>query len=205
VTLFFFLRHFSKNVMIIIKNEYYNYKEVNMKKKVNHKVFFPIGISGAGKSTLYFSKYSFCILIEPDQIRKEYLGDVNDQTRNGCVFDLTHHKLLEIMSYGVDDIYLSETHLWLEGLKDEIQMVLSYGYEPVFILFDNASRNPSLCRERVRNAISRGDDRCNTVDVTIRVNDEEKSLIDSMSERYIQMVDSDDFKNFVYGYKVIRI
>ena len=164
-------------------------------------VYFPIGISGSGKDYTYENLFPWCVKICPDDIRRVF-GDVTDQSRNAEVFDLTHFMLKREMSYGQRDIYLSETHLWLPGIQEELEMVLSYGYEPVFVLLDTASRDWELCRDRVKWALQNGEDRSATADVIL---DDGTPLIKNMSDRYKTLVESEDFKQLTKGYRVKKL
>jgi len=167
-----------------------------------HYVIFPVGISGAGKDYTYANKFSSCVKISPDEIRRTLCGNVTDQSRNACVFDLAHYMLKREMSYGQNDIYLSETHLWLPGIQDELEMVLDYGYEPVFVLLDSASRDWEMCRDRVKTALQNGEDRSATADVIL---DDGTPLLKSMSDRYVSLVESEDFKQLTKDYRVKKL
>ena len=169
---------------------------------IKKKVIFPIGISGAGKDYTYANKFSSCVKISPDDIRRDLCGNVTDQSKNATVFDLAHHFLKREMSYGQNDIYISETHLWLPGIQDELEMVLDYGYEPVFVLLDSASRDWEMCRDRVKTALQNGEDRSATADVVL---DDGTPLLKSMSDRYVSMVESEEFAALIHGYKVIKL
>jgi len=165
-------------------------------------VVFPVGISGAGKNYLHETRFVNSVMIEPDAIRRICTGSVSDQTRNAEVFDLCHHFLRREMSFGERGIYLSETHLWLQGIRDELEMVLAYGYEPIFVILETASRDSELCRERVREAIRSGEDRSATAEIIGRTG---KPLIEEMSEGFIEMIESEEFKDLIRPYHVIRL
>ena len=167
-----------------------------------HYVIFPVGISGAGKDYTWAEMFPESVKISPDDIRRTLCGNVTDQSRNACVFDLAHHFLKREMSYGQNDIFLSETHLWLPGIQDELEIVKEYGYEPVFVLLDTASRDWEMCRNRVKAALQNGEDRSATADVIL---DDGTPLLKSMSDRYVSLVESEEFTALTKGYKVIKL
>ena len=165
------------------------------------RVIFPIGISGAGKDRFYRMFFKEAVLLSPDNIRKELTGDISDQTRNKEVFEILHDRMRSELDRCVNDIYLSETHLWLPGLKQEVEMALPYGKEILFYLFED-SRNWKLCQSRVRGALASGEDRSATADV---IGKSGKPLLEEMSERYVELVESEDFKKLTNGHFVHKI
>lgn len=66
------------------------------------KLYMLIGLPASGKSTYALKLLELCkklneeaIIISSDEIRKEILGDVNDQTQNSLVFEEVEKRVLE--------------------------------------------------------------------------------------------------------------
>jgi predicted kinase len=132
-------------------------------------LFVPIGISGSGKST-YFQQ-SFVkdfpwvekiifdngfeledIIVCPDNIRREVLGNVNDQRQGSRIFELARERLTDILSIvgiGIfDSINVSKyRNQFLNKFPtcDKIALVFKPDVE--------------LSYERIRNQILKGEDR----------------------------------------------
>jgi predicted kinase len=65
-----------------------------------------VGLPGSGKSTKcrqYIERG--CIIHSSDAIREEILSDVNDQTKNGLVFDTLHKRVIANLKNGKDVVY----------------------------------------------------------------------------------------------------
>ena len=162
-------------------------------------MYIPVGISGCGKSSLIqkWDVLKNVVNIEPDQIRKEYCGSVSDQSKNAAVFELFNHFEQREMSYGARDVYSNQMHLWFQGMKEECELATQYGYEPVFIIFEDSS-DWKVCESRVEKALQKGEDRSVTAGIIGRSG---KPLIQEMSERFCELVESNEFIELTQNYK----
>lgn len=160
-------------------------------------VYLPIGISGAGKSTLWRTKYPDSELLEADLIRKEVGGDVScldNEPEVWRIFEERYHKLLN----SGKDIYLSEMHLSLKGIKSELRTILEVNpdYE-VKILLLTVSNHPEICEKRVANDLANGVERSTTAGIKAKNG---ASLIEDMSRRWKILVNSQEFKDTIDHY-----
>lgn len=67
-----------------------------------------VGVSGSGKSTLakmLKEGNDNMVIVSSDAVRAELLGDENDQSRNGEVFNEVHKRIISSLKEGKDVIY----------------------------------------------------------------------------------------------------
>lgn len=160
-------------------------------------VYLPIGISGSGKSTLWRTKYPDSELLEADLIRKEVGGDVScldNEPEVWRIFEERYHKLLN----SGKDIYLSEMHLSLKGIKSELRTILEVNpdYE-VKILLLTVSNHPEICEKRVADDLANGVERSTTAGIKAKNG---APLIEDMSRRWKILVNSQEFKDTIDHY-----
>ena len=63
-----------------------------------------VGVSGSGKSTLakmLKEGNDNIVIVSSDAVRAELLGDENDQSRNGEVFNEVHKRIISFMDFYV--------------------------------------------------------------------------------------------------------
>jgi len=146
------------------------------------KLIASCGISGSGKST-FGNKLENTTVICPDDIRKELTGDISDQSRNVEVWRIAYDRLRKSLENG-KDVYFSATTLTSKNLKALLNVVEYLKPEITIYAFED-SRDWKLCEKRVKEDLKNGVERSNT-DIKI----DNKPLIQSMSEKYINMVDN---------------
>ena len=146
------------------------------------KLIVSIGISGSGKTT-FGNKLENITVICPDDIRKELTGDISDQSRNVEVWRIAYDRLRKSLESG-EDVYFSATTLTSKNLKALLDVVEYLKPEITIYAFED-SRDWKLCEKRVKEDLKNGVERSNT-DIKI----DNKPLIQSMSEKYINMVDN---------------
>jgi predicted kinase len=146
------------------------------------KLVVSVGISGAGKTT-FGNKLENTTIICPDDIRKELTGDISDQSRNVEVWRIAYDRLRKSLENG-EDVYFSATTLTSKSLKTLLDTVEYLKPEIIIYAFED-SRDWKLCEKRVKEDLKNGVERSNT-DIKIG----NKPLIQSMSEKYINMVDN---------------
>jgi predicted kinase len=146
------------------------------------KLAASVGISGSGKST-FGNKLENITVICPDDIRKELTGDISDQSRNVEVWRLAYDRLCKSLE-NREDVYFSATTLTSKNLKALLNVVEYLKPEITIYAFED-SRDWKLCEKRVKEDLKNGVERSNT-DIKI----DNKPLIQSMSEKYINMVDN---------------
>lgn len=146
------------------------------------KLAVSVGISGSGKTT-FGNKLENITVICPDDIRKELTGDISDQSKNVEVWRIAYDRLRKSLENG-EDIYFSATTLTSKNLKTLLDVVEYLKPEITIYAFED-SRDWKLCEKRVKEDLKNGVERSNT-DIKIG----NKSLIQLMSEKYINMVDN---------------
>jgi predicted kinase len=146
------------------------------------KLAASVGISGSGKTT-FGNKLENITVICPDDIRKELTGDISDQSRNVEVWRIAYDRLRKSLENG-EDVYFSATTLTSKNLKALLDVVEYLKPEITIYAFED-SRDWKLCEKRVKEDLKNGVERSNT-DIKI----DNKPLIQSMSEKYINMVDN---------------
>lgn len=146
------------------------------------KLIVSIGISGSGKTT-FGNKLENTTVICPDDIRKELTGDISDQSKNVEVWRIAYDRLRKSLENG-EDVYFSATTLTSKNLKALLNVAEYLKPEITIYAFED-SRDWKLCEKRVKEDLKNGVERSNT-DIKIG----NKPLIQSMSEKYINMVDN---------------
>ena len=146
-------------------------------------VYMPVGVSGSGKSTLWRTKYPDSELLEADLIRKEVGGDISCLDNEPLVWRI------------FEDIYLSEMHLSLKGIKSELRTILEVNPDyDVKILLLTVSNHPEICEERVVNDLKNGVERSTTAGIKAKNG---SPLIEDMSRRWKILVNSQEFKDTI--------
>ena len=146
------------------------------------KLAISVGVSGSGKTT-FGNKLENTTIICPDDIRKELTGDISDQSKNVEVWRIAYDRLRKSLENG-EDVYFSATTLTSKNLKALLDVVEYLKPEITIYAFED-SRDWKLCEKRVKEDLKNGVERSNT-DIKIG----NKPLIQSMSEKYINMVDN---------------
>ena len=145
-----------------------------------------IGISGAGKSTFFspFAENGYKIIC-PDEIRKKICKSVNDQKVFAIAF-----KELETAFRNRMNVVFDATNLSISSLNKILHIFNAIKGEKVLhIYLFEISRKPEICKERCRVDIESKIDRADTASV--------EGLHEKMSEKYVKLVDSDEFQNLV--------
>jgi len=114
------------------------------------KFIIPVGISGSGKSTwintLEGQGYA---VVSPDDIRREVLGTVNDQSRGGEIFQIAYQRVADALNIGKNVIF-DATNV---GSSDRREM-LKYLKNNVNVDFDAYAKifdaNPEVSKERIK-------------------------------------------------------
>ena len=147
-----------------------------------------IGISGAGKST-FFSSFDNYKIICPDEIRKKFCKNVNDQSRNAEVFAIAFHELENGLRNRLNIVF-DATNLSCASLNKILHIFNNVKGEKVLHLYlFEISRKPEICKERCRIDIESKVDRADTASVD--------GLHEKMSEKYIKLIDSDEFRKLI--------
>lgn len=161
-------------------------------------LFITIGCSGAGKST-WIKRHAiptaFSIIISPDKERRK-LSSVNDQTVSGRAFENCYDRLFHL-PITTKDVYFDATSLKTEYISSIVGAVnpqLKKNLKVILVLFED-SRNPDLCISRIHEDVKNKVDRSNTPDDVVR----------TMSKRYIELVDSENFDDFCKEHEFEKI
>lgn len=148
-----------------------------------------IGISGAGKSTFFSSFADNYKIICPDEIRKKVCKSVNDQSQNAKVFAIAFNEL-EVAFRNRLNVVFDATNLSCASLNKIIHIFNNVkGSKVLHLYLFEISRKPEICKERCRADIESKIDRADTASV--------EGLHEKMSEKYVKLVDSDDFKKLI--------
>lgn len=94
------------------------------------------GIPGSGKSTWAVknqSKYNFKIF-SSDEYRKNLLGNINDQSKNGLVFERLYSDIVEYLKEG-KNCCLDATNMTIKNRKFALDKLTNIECEKVCILF----------------------------------------------------------------------
>lgn len=131
------------------------------------KLIILVGISGSGKSTWLKSiDLTGCVIISPDDIRRELTGSISNQTMNGQVFAIAFSRIVENLEKGNSVIFdatnvTSKSRKTLMNYITEFSDVMPTAYAKIF------DANPEISKERVRKDIENGVDRSNVPDYAI--------------------------------------
>jgi predicted kinase len=106
-----------------------------------------IGISGSGKSRLANELTEFEV-VSSDEIRKEMLGDVNNQDRGGEIFNELEKRIRQKLAHGKQVIWDSTNLNWSRTKKGAYSYALA---SRVFFVFFMDSLDFDLCKKRVHN------------------------------------------------------
>jgi predicted kinase len=82
------------------------YKVDKERKKIMHLLRVMVGLSGSGKTT-YAKECADenTIVISSDDLREELLSDVNDQSKNGLIFETMFNRTVENLNSGKNVVY----------------------------------------------------------------------------------------------------
>jgi predicted kinase len=134
-----------------------------------------IGISGSGKNYLLVSlKDNLNIVnIEPDDIRRKKLGNVNNQENGGMIFSIAKNMINKALKEN-KDVFFNGTNLdW----KRTINFILDLNKSPeisVLFVYLKDSLNLDICKKRVLEDINNNIDRSNVPE----------DIIEKQYERY---------------------
>lgn len=145
-------------------------------------VILPIGTSGSGKSTFIKSlPQENLIIIEPDAMRVEFTGDINDKSEDKEIYVEAANRAIQAIKQGKQVVF-DTTNLtkdkrlpFIEAIKKEIPNVN--------IQYKLMELNPELAKQRIKAQLERGENRAVVSDATI----------DRHAESYKQM--REDIKN----------
>ena len=125
------------------------------------KFIIPVGISGSGKSTwintLEGQGYA---VVSPDDIRREVLGTVNDQSRGSEIFQIAYQRVVDALNaknsviFDATNVSSSDRREMLKYLKNNVNV----DFDAYAKIFDG---NPEVSKERIKKDIEAGIDRSN--------------------------------------------
>lgn len=106
---------------------------------MKQKIWLSIGSPASGKST-FFSKLKehsdSLVRLCPDEIRKELLGNENDQSKGWLVWGTYYERLEELLKTGTSDLYLDATFVDRKLRKDTLKLCKNYDVEVSGIVFE---------------------------------------------------------------------
>lgn len=125
-----------------------------------------MGISGSGKSLLAkkLSSYFDIVIVEPDNIRRELFGNVNEQKDGHLVFEKAAIQIRKAI-HNDELVYFDATNTKLKDLKSF--MYNNVDVERSLIIIMKDSFNKELCKSRVKKDIESGKDRSKVPDEVI--------------------------------------
>lgn len=124
-----------------------------------NKLYMLIGLPASGKSTIAkeLSKSEGAIIVSSDEIRQELLGDINDQTQNGKVFEEVEKRIKEGLLngnviYDATNINYKKRRAFLQKLNkmevEKIAVLVATPYEEC--LARNANRDRRVPEEVIK-------------------------------------------------------
>jgi predicted kinase len=130
----------------------------------------PIGISGSGKSYIgeKLKQDYNCVIVCPDDIRKEITGDINNQTKNKEVFDIVRMRTIELLSEG-KNVFFSATNVGFNNLFNFLNHIKSTALQSleIMILWMEDSHDIDLCFKRIQEDIKQNMERSKITDISI--------------------------------------
>jgi len=146
-------------------------------------IIITIGISGSGKNHLLNSlkeKESLWTdfdlkVVEPDDIRRKKLGDVNNQENGGMIFLIAKSMINRALKHN-KDVFFNATNLeWKRIIKFVLDLEKPDKI-PVLFIFMTDSVDLNKCKWRVRKDIENGVDRSKVPE----------DVMDKQHERYMK-------------------
>ena len=160
-------------------------------------VYLTCGVSGSGKSTFYKNNHTDKgIYINPDSIRKDVCGNINDQSQNTKVWKIAYDSLRIACEEGVEEIWFDATTLSSSSVRAVLEIASLHKQDVVLYVMQD-SLNKNLCIERIKNDIDNSVDRANVpIDV-----------INSQFSRFMIMYENieENLKNWRKEFSNIKI
>lgn len=156
--------------------------------ELNHERFnyvgfeFLIGIPGSGKST-YLKRISNpnVVVISPDNIRREFTGNISDQSRNADVWKDAEKRINDNLANG-KYVILDATNV-NTGLRRSLADRIRANNSGVKIYATTFDANPDVSKQRIRKDIDNNVDRADVPDYIIdRMNDQYNSSMESLPD-----------------------
>lgn len=143
-------------------------------------VFLTCGIPGSGKSTFYKNSHTDKgIYINPDSIRKDICGNVNDQSQNAKVWKIAYDSLRTACEEKIEEIWFDATTLSCSSVRAVLEIAALYKQDVVLYVMQD-SLNKNLCKERIKCDIDNFVDRA----------DVPTDVVDSMFARFLIMYEN---------------
>lgn len=142
-----------------------------------------VGVPGSGKSTYYKNNCGETpFYINPDTIRKQICGNVNDQSRNKKVWEMAYTSLREFCSEGREEIWFDATSLHNSSIRAVLEIAALYKQDVTILIFKDSYDN-DLCKGRIKADIENGIDRSNVpVEVSDNMFENFKTLMNNLEE-----------------------
>lgn len=130
---------------------------------MDNTLIITIGISGSGKSRLCreLMEDGDFVRVCPDDIRKEFTGDISDQSQNGRVWKEAYDRLEDALVRGENVVFDSTGTT--RKTRNEVRAVAERLGVPCFAYVLMDSLSAQRCRDRVAKDIESGVDRSNTI------------------------------------------
>lgn len=130
------------------------------------KLIMLVAIPGAGKSTYIQTNMPGVAVVSPDEIRKEVLGDINDQSNGSRIWGIAAKRVANILSKGFD-VVLDATNVNSRNRQnfiDSIRELCDCDFTTKAIVFDV---DPEIAKARVNKDIKMKRDRAMVPDHVI--------------------------------------
>jgi predicted kinase len=129
-------------------------------------VILPIGTSGSGKSTFIKSlPQENLVVISPDEMRKEFTGDINDKSKDAEIYKEAAKRAVEAIKEGKQVVF-DTTNLTKEKRRPFIEAIKK-AIPDATIQYKLMPLDPELAKQRIKNQLERGEDRAAVSDETI--------------------------------------
>lgn len=164
------------------------------------KLFVPIGISGSGKSYLgdKLSKVIDLTIICPDDERKLLTGDISNQSKNDEVFSNCYRKLNNSLAKN-ENVYFSATNLSKKDRKMLFKIAEKYSTDVIALVL-TLSKDFNLCLSRVKEDISKGIDRSNTISLI-----DGQTVVERQYKKFIENINGLSDEHFLSIKEIVNI
>jgi len=141
-------------------------------------VILPIGTSGSGKSTFIKTlPQENLVVIEPDVMRVEFTGDVNDKSKDKEIYEEAAKRAITAIKRGKQVVF--DTTNLTKNKRTPFINAIKKALPTANIQYKLMELNPELAKQRIKAQIAKGENRANVPD----------STIDRHAESYKQMLE----------------
>lgn len=153
------------------------------------ELIIPIGFSGSGKTTYYHRRFNQnnSIYLSKDNLRIQYCGDINDQSRNKFIAIRSAKILTDTIEQNLNsDLKIYYDNINLNMLYTIKKYLHDYPTLRIKVIFFMDSKNPTLRVQRIQQDIQNNVVRANTIDYVKENGDNEIVLFEKEMNKIIK-------------------